>query len=224
MDKKKTQTAAIIAVVILGCAVMALVDGALKPAYAVKSAIKIVFFLAIPLIYLLSAKTEGLKELLMPSKKGLSKAVLLGVGIYAVIIAAFLIFRNVYDFSSIVGLLQSNAGVDKSNFIYVAVYISFFNSLLEEFFFRGLAFLTLLPKIGRKRAYLFSSLTFAVYHIAIMTGWFSLPLFLLAMAGLALGGCIFIYLDEKSGSIYSSWAAHAFANFALNTIGLILLY
>lgn len=222
MVKKNNATAAIISMVIFGCMAMAFVDGVVKPAYAVKSAIKIVFFLLIPLSYLLVSKTQGLTDLLIPSKKGLAKALLLGAVIYAVIFAAFLIFRNLYDFSLITGLLSDNVGVDKSNFIYVAVYISFCNSLLEEFFFRGLAFLLLLPKIGRKWAYIFSSLTFALYHIAIMTGWFSPILFILVMAGLMLGGCIFNFLDEKSGSIYSSWAAHACANFALNTIGLIL--
>lgn len=222
MTKNRTQTAAIIAMVVFGCAVMAFVDGVVKPAYAVKSAVKIVFFLIIPLIYFILSKTEGLKELLVPSKNGLAKALVLGIGIYAVIFAAFLIFRNLYDFTLITGLLQDNVGVDRTNFIYVAVYISFCNSLLEEFFFRGLAFLMLLPRIGRRRAYIFSSLTFAAYHIAIMTGWFSPILFLLAMAGLMLGGCIFNFLDEKSGSIYGSWAAHACANFALNTIGLLL--
>lgn len=222
MTKKNTQTSAIIAMVVFGCAAMAFVDGVVKPAYAVKSAVKIVLFLAIPLVYFLLSKTDGLKKLLVPSKNGLAKALILGSGIFAVIFAAFLILRSLYDFSLIIGLLQDNVGVDRSNFIYVALYISFCNSLLEEFFFRGLAFLMLLEKIGRKWAYIFSSVTFAVYHIAIMTGWFSPMLFLLAMAGLILGGCIFNFIDEKSGSIYCSWAAHACANFALNTIGMLL--
>ena len=42
------------------------------------------------------------------------------------------------------------------------------------------------------------------------------------MFGLIAGGCIFDYLNEKNGNIYSSWFVHMFANFAINTVGMIL--
>ncbi len=71
-------------------------------------------------------------------------------------------------------------------------------------------------------AYIFSAAVFALYHIAMMTGWFSPVLFVLAMAGLFAGGLIFNYLNSKSENIYTSWLVHMFANFAINTIGLLL--
>lgn len=127
------------------------------------------------------------------------------------------------DFSGIVGALSENAGVRKGNFLFVAVYISFINSLLEEFFFRGFLFLNLKKQMRRLHAYLISSLAFSVYHVAMMIGWFDLWLFLLILAGLMVGGMIFNYLDEDQGSIYTSWFTHMFANFAINTIGFILM-
>ena len=45
---------------------------------------------------------------------------------------------------------------------------------------------------------------------------------LLLLAGLVFGGCIFNYLNELNDNIYSSWFVHMFANFAINTVGLIL--
>ena len=47
---------------------------------------------------------------------------------------------------------------------------------------------------------------------------FPLPLLLLALIGLAAGGCIFNYVDEKSGTIYPSWVIHMFADLAIMTI------
>ncbi|MEE1043522.1 MAG: CPBP family intramembrane glutamic endopeptidase, partial [Clostridia bacterium] len=109
-----------------------------------------------------------------------------------------------------------------SNFLWVAIYISFANSFLEEFFFRGFAFITLKKFVSSKVAYIFSSFAFALYHIAMMIGWFGLPVILISLAGLFAGGMIFNRLDDKRGNIYLSWLTHMFANFATNTIGFIL--
>jgi hypothetical protein len=56
-----------------------------------------------------------------------------------------------------------------------------------------------------------------------MIGWFNIGLFALVLVGLAAGGAIFNYLNEKHESVYTSWFVHMFANFAINTIGFILL-
>ena len=40
---------------------------------------------------------------------------------------------------------------------------------------------------------------------------------------LVIGGMIFNWLNEKLDTIYCSWLTHMFANFAINTIGFILL-
>ena len=201
---------------------MAAVDAVLRPPYGAKSAVKILFFLIIPLLYCRFVGKISLKPILMPGKKGLLTALLLGLGVFGLIVGAYFVRRNFFDFSAITGLLAKNAGVNGGNFLLVSIYISLCNSLLEEFFFRGLAFLVLGRRAGRKAAYLFSSLLFAAYHIAMMIGWFSLPLFLLAMLGLAAGGCVFNFLDEKHGTIFNSWMVHMFANFAINTVGFLL--
>ena len=86
----------------------------------------------------------------------------------------------------------------------------------------GFAFLVLRRYAGERFACLFSALSFALYHTAMMLGWFSPPLFLLALAGLAAGGVLFDLLDAGSGTIFPSWAVHIFANLAINTVGFIL--
>ena len=93
---------------------------------------------------------------------------------------------------------------------------------MEEFFFRGFAFLTLKGVSSRRFAYFFSSGIFSLYHIAMMIGWFSPLVFIIVITGLFVGGLLFDYLNEKTGTIYPSWLVHMFANFAINTIGFIL--
>ena len=63
---------------------------------------------------------------------------------------------------------------------------------------------------------------FALYHIAMMIGWLGVPVILISILGLFIGGMIFNRFDEKNGTIYLSWLVHMFANFATNTIGFIL--
>ena len=67
----------------------------------------------------------------------------------------------------------------------------------------------------------FSAAAFAAYHVAILDGWFSWWVYGLCMLGLFLGGLIFNYLDRR-GSLLPSWLAHAGANLAINTVGLIM--
>lgn len=208
--------------VIIACIVMGIVDAVIQPGYAIKSAIKIIMFLLIPIVYGLFLKEFNIKNLMKPDKKGLCIAFCLGFVIYGVVLGAYWIFKDVFDFSALTGSLNETTGVNKSNFIWVAIYISFVNSLLEEFFFRGFSFITLKKLTSRRFAYVFSSMVFALYHIAMMIGWFGLPVILISLVGLFIGGMIFNRFDEKSENIYLSWLIHMFANFATNTIGFIL--
>lgn len=220
--KKNKTVIYTIFIVVLGCMMMAITDAWIKPNYFIKSIIKIVFFLVIPLLFILKSKVVDLKKLIIPTKKNFITALILGISIYVGIFVGYLMTRKFYDYSKITGLLTNDSGITGKNFIFVAIYISFCNSLLEEFFFRGFAFLVIKKHLGRLPSYILSSFAFAIYHIAIMSGWFSIILFILIMIALAIGGCIFNYLDDKTENICNSWMTHMFANFAINTIGFIL--
>lgn len=219
---KRRTVIAIIAAAILCCTAMTWVDAFLRPGYLTKSCIKLTLFLLTPLALSLTDKSIWLGSLFRFEKKGFGTALGLGAAIYTLIVGAFLVLRPFVDFSAIAGQLSQNAGVTKDNFLYVSLYISFANSLLEEFFFRGFLFLEL-KKLHRGFAYGFSAVLFALYHVAMMLGWFQLWVFALVMAGLLVGGLIFNRLNEKQNTIYTSWLVHMFANFAINTVGFILL-
>lgn len=220
---KKRSLITVIAVALFCCGVMALVDGVLRPGYAVKSAIKVVLFLLIPLVASRLDREVLYLQLFRPKKKGILLALFLGIGIYGLIIGAYFAVSPFFDFSKIAGSLKGDMGVTGDNFLFVSLYISFVNSLLEEFFFRGFVFTNLKKLFGRGLAYWFSAAVFSLYHAAMMIGWFSPLLFVLVMLGLLAGGLIFNYLNEKADTIYCSWLTHMFANFAINTIGFILL-
>ena len=221
---RRSSTAYILVSVPLCSIAMSLIDGVLMPPYLVKSFLKVLLFLFVPLFCFLRNRDQLplIRALFLPKKQDFFQALFLGLGIFSVILSGYFLLREIVDFSGIAGQLTANAGVGANNFLLVSLYISFINSLLEEFFFRGFAFLLLKQSVKPVIAYLFSAGWFALYHSGMTSGWFGLGLFLLLLLGLFCGGCIFNRLNEKSGSIYPSWLVHMFANFAINTIGMIL--
>jgi len=221
MNTQRKNTIIVMIAAAFCCGVMALVDGVIQPGYGIKSAIKIAVFALFPVVLTQIVNLTSIRDIFRIRKKGFVIALGLGVGIYLLIIGAWWVVKHWVDFSGIAGNLTQSAGVTKDNFLYVSLYISFVNSLLEEFFFRGFLFTNL--KQNRKLAYCFSALAFSLYHVAMMIGWFSIWLTGLVLLGLFVGGLIFNALNDRNDCIYVSWLTHMFANFAINTIGFILL-
>lgn len=210
--------------VLVGVAAVSWLDAVLLPPYPVKSACKLLLFTCLPLLTLRGTSSR-LKSLFVPQglKRGsLGEALLWGAGIFSLIVGAYLLLGRFFDFSQVTGNLQSSMGIRRENFLAVTLYICLINSLLEEFFFRGYAFLTLRRYVSRRCAYLFSSLAFAVYHVAMMGTILPLPLAVLSLAALAVGGCMFNFFAEKYGTLYVPWFIHMGANLAINGIAMSL--
>ena len=202
---------------------MYIVDFYIQPGYMVKSIIKIILFLIIPFIYSYKVHINPVMEFFkIKSLKELIKAFILGIGIYIFIIAAYFILKGFIDLDNIKTILDSSLSVNKYNFIYVSLYISFINSLLEEFFFRGFIFFNLNKTMTLVMSYSISAFAFSIYHVAILANWFNPILFIVSLIGLFIGGLIFNKLNIRNGNIYNSWLVHMFANFAINTVGLIM--
>lgn len=201
-------------------AVMILLDLLIKPPYIVKSFIKIGVFGGGMLLYMLLHK-EKLPVFKIQNGSMLNP-VLLALGTYFVILGGYAVTKQFIDYSGITGTLTSTIGVNRSNFLYVSLYISFVNSLLEELFFRGYCLLTLRKYLAPKKSAVFSAAMFAVYHGGVLDGWFNVGAYVL-MLGLLFGaGMFFNWLVNKSESVLFSWLPHMFANFGINTVGFLL--
>lgn len=202
---------------------MYIVDYYIQPNYFIKSIIKIFLFLFVPTFYSVKAKAIPIKNLFkVRSVRDFLKSIALGVGIYIFIITCYFILKSFIDLDNIKSILDTSLSVNRNNFIYVSLYISFINSLLEEIFFRGFIFFNLKRSIPNLFAHSISAFTFSIYHVAMLMNWFNPILFLVALTGLFIGGLLFNWLNEENENIYNSWLVHMFANFAINTVGLIM--
>ena len=200
------------------------IDAVVHPSYFTKIPIKILFFLALPLLYfaIWRAEAPAFRQLFRFEPRGLLISFLLGSAIYALITGGFFLTRSVFDYSAVTGNLTDGMGITSAQFPLVAVYISVFNSFLEEFFFRGFGFMALRRCAGPKLSWLLSPVLFAVYHVGMTAGAFQPILLGLMMTGLILGGLIFNALNRYFHSIYPSWFVHMAADAAIMTVGAVL--
>ena len=222
MNKSKS-IIGILRIAVISIIIMYIIDGIINTGYIQKSVVKMVMFLILPILYTLYDKNIKLMDnFKIKSRKSLIHSFILGIGVYLGILVVYFALKDFIDLSNIIEMLDKDINVNKDNFLLISMYISFINSLLEEFFFRGFIFLNLKRISGRKFAYIISAFAFSVYHLAIMGGWFSPIIFTIAMIGLFVGALIFNYLNEKGGNIYNSWIVHMMANLSINTVGLIM--
>lgn len=205
--------------VILNCAALALIEAIIQPGYVLKSLAKVLLFGGSAAFYALRFQPDLLRKLLARSQ--LRHALVLAAAVYGGILGGFFLLRPFIDLDSISAALMEKEHISAGNFLFVALYISFCNSFLEELFFRGFAYLTLRDFCSHRAAFGFSALAFALYHVFIFHGWFSLWMFGLMLLGLFIGGGLFNFLDRR-GSLYPSWLVHIAANLAINTVGLIM--
>ena len=217
-NNKKRNAIMIIITVIVCCIFMAFIETIVEPPYFIKSLIKIIVFFLLPLLTMKLLGINIFKKHKIIDKKIIIRLLVTGIVIYLSIMIAYYILNKFLDFSSIINSLSMDQNVNGKDFIFVALYISFCNSLLEEFLFRYFSFIKLSEFLSKKWSYVISSILFAIYHISMVESSFPLSLILLMIFGLSIGGFIFDYVDDKDKNICNSWIIHMFADFAIMTI------
>ena len=140
-----------------------------------------------------------------------------GLCSFCLIITAYYFLKKFIDVNVIVIGLKSKEKINIYNYAYVSAYIVFGNSFLEEYFFRYFIFHSLRNKKREVIGYIFSSLLFSAYHIAIFSTWFSWQLIILIFIALTIIGIIFCNINayDKNNSISNSWLVHIFSDLAI---------
>jgi membrane protease YdiL (CAAX protease family) len=218
MTKKRS----IIVCVLIACSLMAWVDGSSLD-YVSKAILKILTFSLIPLLYFRCIEKSSIKTLFQIKHTDFKVAGILGLSLYVLIIVFYFTFGYYFDLSLVSKILVDNFGSGTLNFVPIAFYIAIINSFLEEFFFRGFAYLALLKVSSRRFASIFSSIMFALYHVFLMYGLFQFWVYIGALGLMIIAGLLFNALDDKSKTILPSWLFHSLTNWGINTIGFILL-
>ncbi len=221
----KNKTRFILISSILAIMILSITDYVLKFPYIIRTPFKLVMFIGIALVYAKFSGENVIKNSIENQKGAkLGLKVALSAMVFIVIGLAYYFLISFIDVGSIKSDVSEKYKIGKTAFIFVALYISFINSFLEELFFRGFLFLNLKSLSRKKSGYVFSSALFAVYHIPNIYGWFSPVVMGLATLGLFVGGLIFAYLDDRNDSFINSYIVHVSADLAIVIIGYFVLY
>jgi len=186
--------------------------------YSVKTGLKIPMFILFPFLinrYWLKEKTQ------FHIRKGDKRYLFIwSLLVMVIIFLAYFLLEPYLDIEAIREDFSGRMQISRKMMYGAAVYTIIVNSFIEEYFFRGFIF----KGLGTSPvAYLVSSLLFAIYHVAIFGTWFNLPLILLMLLGLFIGGLIFAYFTKKADSFLGSWVIHLSADLAIVGIGLTIL-
>ncbi|MCD5325288.1 MULTISPECIES: CPBP family intramembrane glutamic endopeptidase [Pontibacillus] len=184
--------------------------------YPVKTAVKLLLFIGVPFLFYAYFPKPHLKK----KKEQWKSPLLFGIVAFVVLLCSYWLTKDLIDFTEIRSYLKRDLGITPTTFYAVGFYIILGNSWIEEWFFRGFIFQNLLSLGKRRIGYVYSSGLFALYHLASIQGWFSLPLTLVALAGLFGIGMFFSFLTEKAGTYKGSWIVHMIADLAIILIGL----
>jgi membrane protease YdiL (CAAX protease family) len=200
------------------------IDQWLQVNYLLKSTVKIGLLAGILVIYKVRLGGDVIGSSVRNFRTGPNPRypVLIGLALILLIPALFLVLRGAVDEGQMLLDFEEKYKITKNNFIYYGLYLSVFNAMLEEVFFRGFLFLEILKMNRRGMAYLVSAFFFAIYHLANISGWFTPAIFILTLSGLMIGGLLFNYLDEKKKTFLNSYFVHFCADIGIVAAGWIL--
>lgn len=189
--------------------------------YVIKTFIKLPLFVGLPFLI----NRYWLKEKMRFKIKRKDGIYLLvwSILVIGTIMLAYTFLKPYIDVNAIKEDFAERMQISRKYIYIAAIYTVVVNSFIEEYFFRGFIFKGLCKYGDVGIGYIISSLLFGIYHIAIFGTWFKLPLMLLMLFGLFVGGLIFAYFAKRTDSILGPWIIHLSADLIIIIIGLNIL-
>lgn len=110
------------------------------------------------------------------------------------------------------------------HYILFSIFLSFFHSLLEEYYWRWFVFGNLCQLIRPIWANLLSALAFAAHHVIVLHEYFPLRWALFFGASVAVGGVIWNTMYAKQRTLAGAWVSHLLVDLGIMTIGYVILF
>lgn len=179
--------------------------------YLLSSSYKIIFLS--PLFYRSVIDKKTFKSSLFENfsferfKKNIFIVIGVGIGLAAIYLMNYLVIRQFLRGETIVSQLNQLASINKRNILFIGLYIILFNSILEEFFWRGFLFKELRELINPWMAHTLTGIGFSFHHIIFFIGWFELPFLMLATSGLIAFAIVMNFILERY-DLFSCWLIH----------------
>lgn len=112
-------------------------------------------------------------------------------------------------------------------YVVLAAFVVAAHSLLEEYYWRWFVFGKLRTLIALWPAVVLSSLAFMAHHVVVLYVYLPGRFWTAALPfslGIAIGGAVWAWLYERSGSLWPSWLSHLLIDAGIFVIGWDLLW
>jgi membrane protease YdiL (CAAX protease family) len=123
--------------------------------------------------------------------------------------------------------LQQFHASTPAGYVVLTVFIAGIHSLLEEYYWRWFVFGWMRRLVSWKIALVLSSLAFMGHHVIVLEVY--LPGEFLAEVvpfslGVAVGGGVWAWLYQRTGTIYANWLSHLLVDAAILVVGYDLVF
>lgn len=183
-----------------------------------------VWILAFPLLWWLRVDRQRVS--FSPVKQGgwgLGWAT--GLVIFAAILGAyFLLGERLIDPARLQELAEKNDFASKQRYLLLALYLSFVNSITEEYVWRWFVFTKCEKIMNRMTAVFASGLFFTAHHVLALASFFDWGVTALASTGVFIGGVTWSWLYLKYRSIWPAWVSHMLADLGVFAAGWMILF
>lgn len=110
------------------------------------------------------------------------------------------------------------------HYIAFAVFLSFVNSVVEEYYWRWFVYGQLRRILPGWRAHALAGAAFAAHHVVVTTQFFPIEWGLCFGVAVGLGGAVMSVLYERQRSLAGAWTCHLVADLGIMGIGYGLLF
>jgi membrane protease YdiL (CAAX protease family) len=202
-----------------------------SPAFRVGYASSKVIQFALPLATLWVVDRNRLRSLRL-SARGAGMGLALGfLTLGAILGLYFLVLKDgqlLSGVSEAVRAKVSGFGLDSpTGFVGLALAISLVHSFLEEYYWRWFVFSGVRAHLSLIWAITVSAAAFAAHHVVVLDVYFPGRFWSATMPfsiAVAIGGAMWAWLYERTGSLAGPWIAHTLADIGLMAVGFDLLY
>ena len=118
----------------------------------------------------------------------------------------------------------TNLGM-KEHYLWFALFISFGNSAMEEYYWRWFVYGNLrdhLKKTGWANAV--AALGFTLHHIVVTTQFFRWEMAVFLSVCVGVGGVIWAWMYQRQGTVLGAWVCHIVVDLALMWIGYTIVF
>ncbi len=180
--------------------------------------------LSVPLLWHFGVERRRV-EVRQPKISGLLLGVWTGLVISGVIIVVYLLAGQWLVDPEVMREAAERSGLaDQSLYLWLAAYIIFFNSLLEEYVWRWFVYEKCCLLVGSVTAVALAAFLFTIHHTVALSCQFQLPVVIVGSVGVFIGGLIWSWCYLKTGSIWAGYVSHILVDVAVFVVGWMILF